>query len=48
MTLVGLAGSGKTMIALASALQQTLEEKVYRRILVARPVIAVGHDLVIR
>ncbi len=44
VTLVGLAGSGKTMIALAAALQQTLEEKLYRRILVARPVIAVGHD----
>ena len=45
VTLVGLAGSGKTMIALAAALQQVLEEKVYRRILVARPVIAVGHDI---
>jgi len=45
VTLVGLAGSGKTMLALASALQQTLEEKVYRRMLIARPVIAVGHDL---
>ena len=45
VTLVGLAGSGKTMIALAAALQQTLEEKIYRRILIARPVIAVGHDL---
>jgi PhoH-like ATPase len=45
VTLVGLAGSGKTMIALASALQQTLEEKFYRRMLIARPVIAVGHDL---
>ena len=45
VTMVGLAGSGKTMLALAAALQQTLEEKLYRRILVARPVIAVGHDL---
>jgi PhoH-like ATPase len=45
VTLVGLAGSGKTMLALAAALQQTLEEKIYRRILIARPVIAVGHDL---
>jgi PhoH-like ATPase len=45
VTLVGLAGSGTTLIALAAALQQTLEEKLYRRILVARPVIAVGHDL---
>jgi PhoH-like ATPase len=45
VTLVGLAGSGKTLIALAAALQQTLEEKFYRRMLIARPVIAVGHDL---
>ena len=45
VTLVGLAGSGKTMLALAAALQQTREEKLYRRMLIARPVIAVGHDL---
>ena len=45
VSLVGLAGSGKTMLALAASLQQTLEQKVYRRILVGRPVIAVGHDI---
>ncbi len=45
VSLVGLAGSGKTMIALACALHQTLEEKHYRRILVGRPVVAVGHDI---
>ena len=45
VTLVGLAGSGKTMLALAAGLQQTLEQKIYRRILVGRPVIAVGHDI---
>jgi PhoH-like ATPase len=45
VTLVGLAGSGKTMLALAAALQQTLEEKHYRRILIGRPVVAVGHDI---
>jgi PhoH-like ATPase len=45
VTLVGLAGSGKTMMALATALHQTLEEKHYRRILVGRPVVAVGHDI---
>ncbi|MBI4370820.1 MAG: PhoH family protein [Elusimicrobia bacterium] len=45
VTLVGLAGSGKTMLALAAGLQQTLEQKLYRRILVGRPVIAVGHDI---
>ena len=45
VTLVGVHGSGKTLLALASGLQFTLEEKVYRRILVGRPVIAVGHDI---
>lgn len=45
VSLVGLAGSGKTMLALAAGLQQTLEQKLYRRILVGRPVIAVGHDI---
>jgi len=45
VSLVGLAGSGKTMMALATALHQTLEEKFYRRILVGRPVVAVGHDI---
>ncbi|MDE2039420.1 MAG: PhoH family protein [Elusimicrobia bacterium] len=45
VTMVGVAGSGKTLMALATALHQTLEEKHYRRILVGRPVVAVGHDL---
>jgi len=45
VSLVGVAGSGKTLLALAAALQQTLEEKFYRRILVGRPVVAVGHDI---
>jgi PhoH-like ATPase len=38
-------GSGKTLMSLAAGLQQTLEEKYYRRILVGRPVVAVGHDI---
>jgi PhoH-like ATPase len=45
VTLIGLAGSGKTLMALAAGLQQTLEDKYYRRILVGRPVVAVGHDI---
>jgi PhoH-like ATPase len=44
-TLVGVAGCGKTLITLAAALQMTLEEKYFRRILVGRPVVAVGHDI---
>ena len=45
VTLVGVAGSGKTLITLAAAMHQTLEEKHYRRILIGRPVVAVGHDI---
>ena len=45
VSLVGVAGSGKTLLALAAAMHQTLEEKYYRRILVGRPVVAVGHDI---
>ncbi len=45
VTLVGVAGSGKTLMTLAAGLQQTLEEKYFRRILVGRPVVAVGHDI---
>src|SRR3989338_1376643 len=45
VSLVGVAGSGKTILALAAAMHQTLEEKHYRRILIGRPVIAVGHDI---
>ncbi|MBI5630134.1 MAG: PhoH family protein [Elusimicrobia bacterium] len=45
VSLVGVAGSGKTLLALAAAMHQTLEEKHYRRILIGRPVVAVGHDI---
>ena len=45
VSLVGSAGSGKTLMALAAGLEQTLEEHLYRRLLVARPVIAVGQDI---
>jgi len=45
VTLIGVPGSGKTMLSLAAGLQQTLEEKYFRRILVGRPVVAVGHDI---
>lgn len=45
VTLVGVAGSGKTLLTLAAGLHQTLEEKHFRRILVGRPVVAVGHDI---
>jgi len=45
VTLVGVPGSGKTVLALAAALEQIMEKKMYRRFLVARPVVPVGHDI---
>ncbi len=45
VSLIGVPGSGKTILALAAALEQIFEEKTYRRMLVARPVIPVGRDI---
>jgi len=46
VTLVGLPGSGKTVLSLAAGLEQTLAtDKIYRRLMVARPVLPVGHDI---
>jgi len=46
VTLVGQAGSGKTLIALAAALEQTLgSEKKYKRIVVTKPIQPMGKDL---
>ncbi len=44
-TLVGQAGSGKTLLALAAALECTLQRNLYDRILVSRPIIPMGNDL---
>ena len=46
VSLVGLPGSGKTVLSLAAGLEQTLaHDKIYRRLMVARPVLPVGHDI---
>ncbi|MBR7131056.1 MAG: PhoH family protein [Lentisphaeria bacterium] len=45
VTLMGGAGTGKTLLALAAALQQTLVEPVYERVLVSRPIIPLGNDI---
>jgi len=45
VTLVGQAGTGKTLLALASALQRTLQEKRYDKILVSRPIMPLGKDI---
>ncbi len=45
ITLVGKAGTGKTLLALAAGLKQTVEEGLYSRLLVSRPVMPLGRDL---
>lgn len=45
VTLMGKAGTGKTLLAMAAAMHTVLERKRYRGILVARPVVPVGRDL---
>lgn len=45
VNLMGPAGTGKTLIALASALEQTIHQELYARILCARPVIPFGKDI---
>ena len=45
VTLVGGAGTGKTLLALAAALQLTLQKEEFERILVSRPIIPRGKDI---
>lgn len=45
VTMVGQAGTGKTLIALAAALECTISQGMYDRILVSRPVIPLGKDI---
>lgn len=45
VTLVGKAGTGKTLLAIAAGLQATIDERTYRRILVSRPIMPMGNDI---
>jgi PhoH-like ATPase len=45
VTLVGKAGTGKTLLALAAGLKRTVEDGHYTRMLVSRPVMPLGKDL---
>jgi PhoH-like ATPase len=45
VSLIGRAGSGKTLNALAAGLQQILEDKVYTKLIVSRPVQPMGKDI---
>lgn len=45
VTLLGTAGTGKTLLALAAGLHQTIEQKLYREIIMTRETIPLGEDI---
>ena len=45
VTLVGRAGSGKTLCAIAAGLEQTLNTSKYTRLIVSRPIQPMGKDI---
>jgi len=45
VTLVGRAGTGKTLIALAAGLEKTIENRTFQRLVVSRPVFPLGKDI---
>ena len=45
VSLIGKAGSGKTLLALAAGLEQTLGKSIYKKMVVTKPVEPVGKDI---
>jgi len=45
VSLIGMAGTGKTLLTLAAGLEQTIEEKLYSEIIMTRVTIPVGEDI---
>ena len=45
VTLDGMAGTGKTLMAIACGLKRTTDDRVYRKMLVSRPVFPLGRDV---
>lgn len=45
VTLAGMAGTGKTLLALAAGLNQVMEDGRYSRLMACRPVFPMGKDL---
>ncbi|AKI98034.1 PhoH family protein [Kosmotoga pacifica] len=41
----GIAGTGKTLLSLAAGMRKTVDEKLYERLIVSRPVIPMGQDI---
>ncbi len=45
VTLVGPAGTGKTLLALAAGMRKVFDEGLYNRLLISRPVVPMGRDI---
>lgn len=45
VTAVGLAGSGKSLLAIAAAMQKVLNERRYNKIVITRPIMPIGRDI---
>jgi PhoH-like ATPase len=45
LTLVGKAGTGKTLLAIAAGLQSVVQDRTYSRMLVSRPIFPMGRDV---
>ncbi len=45
VTLVGRAGTGKTLLAVAAGLDRTIKEHRYEKLLVSRPIMPMGKDI---
>jgi PhoH-like ATPase len=45
VTLIGNAGTGKTLLAIAAGMTKLLNESVYQKLLAARPIMPLGRDI---
>ncbi|MDO8804446.1 MAG: PhoH family protein [Elusimicrobiota bacterium] len=45
VTMIGAAGTGKTLMSLVCGLQKAVEENVYRKLIICRPIVPVGKDI---
>jgi PhoH-like ATPase len=45
VTLMGKAGTGKTLIAMAAGLKRTVVDREFRRVVVARPTVSMGREI---
>lgn len=45
VTLIGQAGTGKTLLAVAAGLQKVMDEGTFKKLLITRPVVPLGNDI---